>query len=182
VLESVKVLNGESVPDLYEVSINIAGAMIYLGGNAQSLKEGKEKSIELINNGKAMEKFVEITEAQNGDASLLRNPEKYPSSNIVEKVYAAESGYLSEVDNYEIGMSALELGAGRKTKEDSIDPKAGIIFYPKIGDFVESGSLLAEINTDKENIIESSKKQLLSALKFSAEKPEKPEIIKEIVE
>lgn len=182
VLESVKVLSGESVPDLYEISVNIAGAMIYLGGKAESLNEGKNISEVLLQNGTAFEKFLQIVELQSGDTSLLRNPEKYPTSNIIEKIYAPESGYLSSVDNYEVGMSALELGAGRKTKEDKIDPKAGIIFYPKIGDFVEANSLIAELHTDREDMVESSKKQLLSALKFSSKEPVKPELIKEIID
>lgn len=182
VLESVKVLSGESVPDLYEISVNIAGAMIYLGGKAESLNEGKNISEVLLQNGTAFEKFLQIVELQSGDTSLLRNPEKYPTSNIIEKIYAPESGYLSSVDNYEVGMSALELGAGRKTKEDKIDPKAGIIFYPKIGGFVEANSLIAELHTDREDMVESSKKQLLSALKFSSKEPVKPELIKEIID
>lgn len=182
VLESVKVLSGESVPDLYEISVNIAGAMIYLGGKAESLNEGKNISEVLLQNGTAFEKFLQIVELQSGDTSLLRNPEKYPTSNIIEKIYAPESGYLSSVDNYEVGMSALELGAGRKTKEDKIDPKAGIIFNPKIGGFVEANSLIAELHTDREDMVESSKKQLLSALKFSSKEPVKPELIKEIID
>ncbi len=133
VYESIKVLRGEQEDDLYELSIKLSGAMIYLGGKAGSINEGTKLAKELVKNGKALEKFRQIVELQGGDVSFIDNPEKYPKSKFIEKVVAKNSGYLKEIDNFGLGMAALELGAGRMTKEDKIDPKAGIIFNFKIG-------------------------------------------------
>ncbi|MAT56882.1 MAG: thymidine phosphorylase [Ignavibacteriae bacterium] len=181
VYESIKVLQGEYVEDLCEVTFNLSGAMIYLGGKAKSINEGIEISKEMIASGKAFDKFVEITKLQNGDVSLLKNPDKYKKSKYSEKIYADKSGSLKAIDNYQIGMASLELGAGRLTKEDKIDPKAGIIFNSKIGNKINKGDVIAEIYTDNKSSIDKVKERILSAVEFSKEKVKAPKLIKAVL-
>lgn len=181
VYESIKVLQGEYVEDLCEVTFNLSGAMIYLGGKAKSINEGIEISKEMIDSGKAFDKFVEITKLQNGDVSLLKNPDKYKKSKYSEKIYAEKSGSLKAIDNYQIGMASLELGAGRLTKEDKIDPKAGIIFNSKIGNKINKGDVIAEIYTDNKSSIDKVKERILSAVEFSKEKVKTPKLIKAVL-
>lgn len=181
VYESIKVLQGENVEDLLELSLNLAGAMIYLGKKAGSIKEGKEFSLELIKNGKAFDKFVEIVKFQNGSVKYLQKPEQYPQSKFTEKIYSLKSGYLSSINNYEIGMAALELGAGRRTKDDKIDPKAGIIFYPKIGNHIRKNDVIAEVFGDDEAKLITAKNKILESLTFSKTKISKLKLIKKVI-
>jgi pyrimidine-nucleoside phosphorylase len=181
VYESIKVLQGENVPDLLELSLCLAGAMIYLGNKAASIEEGKEKSLELIRNGKAFGKFVEIVKYQKGNVKYLHNPELYPKSKFSEKIIASQSGYLSAINTYEIGMAALELGAGRLTKKDKIDPKAGIIFYPKIGNQISRDDVIAEVFTDNKEKMTTAKNKILSSLTISRNKISKLKLIKKII-
>ncbi|MCW8849531.1 MAG: thymidine phosphorylase, partial [Melioribacteraceae bacterium] len=88
VYESVKVLQGEIVPDLNEVSVNLSGAMIYLGGKAKSINEGIKISEELLKNGKAFDKFLQIVNMQNGNTFFLENLEKYPPAKYSESISA----------------------------------------------------------------------------------------------
>jgi len=181
VYESVKVLQGENVEDLCTVTFNLSGAMIYLGGKAESIKEGIEISKEMINSGKAFDYFKKMIELQGGDLSVIETPEKYPKSKFKSEVTAAKSGFVKEIDNYEIGMSALELGAGRRTKEDIIDPKAGIIFRKKIGDSIKRNEVIAELYTDNKKILESVEKRILNAVNITKDKTTKPKLIKKII-
>lgn len=181
VYESVKILQGELTNDLYELSVTLSGAMIYLGGKAKSIKEGVEISKELIKNGKAFEKFLEIAKLQGGDISYLQNLEKYPKSKYHEKLVAEKSGYIKEIDCYQIGIASLELGAGRLTMTDKIDPKAGIIFYPKIGTKITKGDLIADIFTDKKGKIADAKKRMIDAIKFSKEKTKPAKLIHAVI-
>jgi len=181
VVESVEALQGKDIPDLMTVTHKLSGAMIYLGGKATSINEGVEISKEMIKNGKAFDKFIEIVKLQKGDTSLLTDLSKYPKSKYSEKIIATKTGYLKEVDNYEIGMSALQLGAGRLTKDDIIEPKAGIIFNPKIGERVKKGDVIAELFTDKKRELDSVKMRVEKALRFSSRKVEKPKLIKTIL-
>jgi pyrimidine-nucleoside phosphorylase len=181
VYESVKILQGEIVPDLYEVTLNLSGAMIFLGGKAKSVKEGFEISEELIKNGKAFNKFLQMVEIQNGNTFYLKNLQKYPKAEYSHTITADETGYLQKVDNYQIGMGALELGAGRKTKKDKIDPTAGIIFNPKIGDRVKKGSEIAQIFTNKKEKIDEVANMISGSLQFSSQKAKPVKLIKSII-
>ncbi len=178
VYESIKVLSGEMFGDLVDLSLNLSGAMIYLGGKASSIKEGVEISKEIVASGKAFDKFLEIVKLQGGDVNMIKQPEKYPKSKIHESLIADKTGYIKTIDNYEVGMASLELGAGRYTIEDKIDPKAGIIFYPKIGTKIRKGEVIAELYTDKKEKVDSVKKKLLAAITVSNQKTTLVKLIK----
>lgn len=181
VYESVEILKGRIKNDLYDISIILSGAMIYLGKKAKSIDEGKEIAIKMIESGKAFSKFTEIVKLQGGDTTYIENPGNYPPSKFVVKLKSRQNGYLSSIDNYHIGMAALELGAGRLTKDDKIDPKAGIVFNYKIGDFINKGDLLAEFYTDDKSAISHAEKRIESSLKFSNQKVNKLSLIKKII-
>ena len=131
--------------------------------------------------GKAMDKFLEIAKLQGGDVSFLKNPNKYPKAKIHEKIFAKKNGYIESIDSFEIGIASLELGAGRFKIEDKIDPKAGIIFYPKIGMKIKKGNLIAEIFTDKKESVQDVKNKIENALKIVAKKTAPLKIIKSTI-
>ncbi len=181
VYESIKILNGEMVPDLYELSVNLSGAMIYLGGKAGSITEGIEVSEALIKNGKAFDKFLEIVKLQKGSTKYLKNPTQYPIAKHRETIVADKSAYLKSINNFHVGMASLELGAGRITKADRIDPTAGIIFYPKIGDKVKKGDVIAELHTNNKSKLDEVKKMLTESITFSSSKVKPEKLIKKII-
>jgi pyrimidine-nucleoside phosphorylase len=181
VCESVQVLKGKVKNDLYALSIKLAGAMIYLGKKANSLKEGEQIAKEKIENGEAFKKFTEIVEHQGGDINYITNPGKYPRSRCVKKVLSDRSGYIKVINTYQIGMASLELGAGRKTKTDIIDPKAGMVFYKKIGDRVRKGELICELHSEVESKIKLAEEMIFESIKFSTQKPPMPKLIKKTI-
>lgn len=181
VIESIKVLKGEVKNDLYNLSIKLTGAMIYLGKKAGSLREGENTAKEKIKSGEAFKKFLEIVEMQGGNSDYILKPELYPKSKHIKKVSSYSSGYINEMNTYQIGMASLELGAGRKTKTDTIDYKAGIIFFKKIGDFVNKGEAICELHSDIKNNIKSAEEMITNSISFSKTKPTPPKLIKKII-
>ena len=181
VIESVNVLKGTLKNDLYDLSIKLAGAMIYLGKKAKSLQNGEKIAKKKIETGEAYKKFLEIVELQGGKINYITNPAKYPQSKFIRKIRASKNGYIKEMDTYQIGMASLELGAGRRTKEDAIDHKAGIIFYKKIGDYLIKNEVICELYSDSQSKIESAGKMILQSIKFSNSQPQKQKLIKKIL-
>ncbi len=181
VYESILVLQGGMIDDLNEVTFNLSGAMIMLGGKAHSLEEGIEIAKYEIKTGRAYDKFLQIVKLQYGDVSFLKDLTKYPKPKFSEEIKATENGYVKSLNNYEIGMAALELGAGRLTKDDVIDPKSGIIFYPKIGSHVQKGDVIAKLYTDKKKAIDRAKGRINNSIVLSEQKTKKVKLIKTII-
>ena len=181
VYESIQVLKGKIKNDLYSLSVKLAGAMIHLGKKSKSIKEGEQIAKQLINNGEAFNKFLEIVELQGGDLNYINSPGKYSKPKYSKKISSVKNGFIKEMNTYQIGMASLELGAGRHTKDDIIDPKAGIILYKKIGDSVVKGEVICELYSDSKNKIKSAEQMMIEALKFSKMKPQIPKLIKKVI-
>jgi pyrimidine-nucleoside phosphorylase len=169
VKECVECLQGQLVPDLLEVTLTLAGEMLRLAGRCQSLEEGKAMSERQLQNGQAFDKFLKIAKAQGAEISYLKNLDKYPKSKYSEVIYARETGWIKAINALEVGFSATHLGANRLKKEDSIEPKAGIVFRKKVGDAVQRGEVVAEFFTDKKSAIVPVKVRLEQAITISSQ-------------
>lgn len=182
VVESVQCLRGLDVPDLMYITYVLSGAMIMLGGKANSIEEGMKIAQKVVISGEAYEKFVQLVEKQGGNVSYIENLEKYPLPKHSIEVKSMFDGYVYEIDALEIGMVALMLGAGRTKVDDAIDPKAGIVLRKKVGDKVESGEQLAVFYTDRDDVIKIAKERLAKAFKISHQKPEPLKLIKTVID
>ena len=181
VYEAIEILKGEKENDLYDLCIKLAGTMIYLGQGSSTIEEGEETARKQITNGKAFEKFIEIARAQNGDIKYLYNPEKYREPKFKKVIKSTEDGFLNSVNTFELGMAAVELGAGRLKLDDKIDPKAGIKFNFKIGDKINKGDIIAGLYSDNKNKITNLEKRFNKLVGLSGKKVNSPKLIKKII-
>ncbi|MCC5940398.1 MAG: thymidine phosphorylase [Balneolaceae bacterium] len=172
VKESIDCLNGGGPEDVMEITHLLAGTMIYLGKQASTIEEGIEKSIKSIEDGSAFQKWIDIVEEQGGDSSVIINPESYPAADYIEEVSATGDGYITKMDAFAMGMVSVELGAGRRAKEDSVDPAAGFILHKKIGDKVKEGETFATLYTNKQEMLKTAKKGLQLAITIENRPPE----------
>jgi pyrimidine-nucleoside phosphorylase len=182
VYESVLVLRGKIKNDLYSLSIKLAGAMIYHGKKSKSIIEGELIAKQKIATGEAFKKFLQIVQLQSGNIYYINNLERYPKSKFIRKVKAIQNGFVKEMDTYRIGMASLELGAGRRTKEDKIDPKAGIILFKKIGDNVKKSDIICELHSDSGTKIISAEQIIIESIQFSKTKTVSPKLIKKVIQ
>ncbi|MDR0124127.1 MULTISPECIES: pyrimidine-nucleoside phosphorylase [Bacillus] len=152
VKEAIDTLRGEGPEDLNELVLTLGSQMVVLAKKANTLDEAREKLIEVMKNGKALEKFKEFLENQGGDSSIVDQPEKLPQAPYQIEVPAKESGVVAEIVADEIGVAAMILGAGRATKEDDIDLSVGIMLNKKVGDRVEKGDSLVTLHANREDV------------------------------
>lgn len=141
--EAIDILKNNTNNDLRYLSVELASYMVKLGLNI-SIEEARNKVEEVLKNKSAYNKFLELIKYQKGDlSSLTRSKAKY-------QICASKSGYITEMGADELGKLAMNLGAGRLNKEDSIDYNAGIIMHKKNNDYVEKGELILSLYTKKE--------------------------------
>lgn len=179
VKEAIDTLKGEGPEDLTELVLTLGSQMVVLGKKAKTLEEAREKLLEAIKSGKALEKFKEFLKNQGGDPSVVDNPEKLPQAKYKIDVSARTSGYVSNMVADQIGIAAMLLGAGRATKEDKIDLAVGIVLNKKVGDKVEKGESLMTIYSDREDV-EDVKNKIYENITISAH-AEKPVLIHKII-
>ncbi len=82
---------------------------------------------------------------------------------------------MTRLDASGVGRAALLLGAGRKKKEDKVDPGAGVEVFVKIGDEVEEGQPMARLYGGQN--ARRAAELVLAALKISATPIDRPPVI-----
>ena len=132
VREAVEVLRGHGCPDLTGVCITLAANMLHLC-NGWPIEEATKQEEEAINSGKAFEQMKRWIAAQGGDARVLDDVSLLPQAAVQYELKAPQAGYIHHMDAQKIGESSAILGAGRKTKDDTIDFAAGIVLKEKTG-------------------------------------------------
>ena len=150
VVEVIDVLRGRGPEDLRQLCLELAAWMLYLGGVAGSVDEGKQRSAEIISSGKALEKFRQMVELQGGNPRVLDDPGLLPQAQHQMAVSPSKAGFLTSMQCEQIGTACVILGGGRERKEDSVDPSVGIILHKKVGDRIAAGEALATIHYNSE--------------------------------
>lgn len=176
IIEVVETLKGHGPEDLTEVSLNLAANMLFLAGKG-TIEECFNLAKQAIDNGKAFEKLLDLVEAQGGDPSYLKDTEKFEKAKYRFEVKSDRSGFIHHMDTEGIGIASVMLGAGRKTKEDSIDFSAGIEMIKKTGQEVEVGDTLAILYTNKEASLQEAEAKLLQAYTIDSQKLERKPLV-----
>ena len=154
VKEAIDTLKGNGPEDLTELVLTLGSQMVMLAKKAESTEDARKQLLEVIQNGKAIEKFKEFIAAQGGDPSVVDHPEKLPQATFQIPVPAKADGVVAGITADEIGKAATMLGAGRATKDDVIDLAVGIILHKKIGDSVKKGDTLLTIHSNHQQVDE----------------------------
>ncbi|WP_165006439.1 MULTISPECIES: pyrimidine-nucleoside phosphorylase [unclassified Enterococcus] len=152
VVEAIETLQGKGPEDLVEMCYALGSQMVVLAGKAETVDQARGLLEEALTSGKALAKFKEMIQNQGGDASIVDHPERILTARYVVELPAKQSGIVSKIVANELGIAAMMLGAGRKTKEDDIDHAVGLKLHKKIGDSVQQGESLLTIYSNEEAI------------------------------
>jgi pyrimidine-nucleoside phosphorylase len=171
VKEAIDTLKGQGPVDLEQLCIVLGAYMLLLGKKANDYEEAVEQLKQLIESGKALDKFKEFVSAQGGNPQVVDLPEMLPAADQMISVVCSKDGYVHGIDADEIGVAAMMLGAGRETKTSEIDPAAGIVLKKKVGDAVKQGDTLAvlHVNEHKLPAVEEIKQKVFQAFSVKEE-------------
>ena len=174
VVESIQCLRGDTAPDVMDVTLSLTGELLYLTGYAESQQTGRCQAMDAVVSGRAFDKFVAMVRAQGGDVSAVLEPERRTLETRETVVHAPASahGFVTDVDAGALGKAATAMGVGRTTKEDTVDPDAGIYLHKRPGEAVAPGAPLASFYTRKTSRIEALHADILAAYSFAPAPPE----------
>jgi pyrimidine-nucleoside phosphorylase len=135
--ESIEVLRGGGPVDTRELVGVLGGEMLMLGGVAANPLEGRKKIEAVLADGSALEVFRKVVEAQGGDPRVCDSPGSVLPKPKHRDELGLRPGRITSIDSEALGIAALILGAGRRTKDDVIDPSAGLVVDAYLGEIVE---------------------------------------------
>ncbi len=174
VAECVELLRGarpEDSEDLRELSLQLAGWMIHLGGKAASPREGYEIAETALTNGSGLDVFLKMVEAQGGDIRVFDDLEGFHHPGATEVLPAWQGGYVAEMDTTSLGWAVQRLGAGREKAGEAVDPHAGIVFHARRGTRVEKGQPLATLYATHAELLADAAQRVRAAITISETAP-----------
>ena len=176
VVEAIEALKGHWQPDLKEVTFFLGAEMLILAGKCRTYPQAYQLLNKTNQDGTALDKFKQMIKRQGGDTGIIEDYSKLPQAKVKCEVQSTRIGYLKEIQTEQIGWLAIEIGAGRKRREEQIDHAAGFVIRRKIGERVQKGEVLAEIHCQDLKLAEKIGEQLKKCFvvcQSPAKKPKK---------
>ena len=167
--------------DLRELSLMLAGWMIYLGGKAGTPAEGRDIAETNLIDGKALDIFIRMVEAQGGDTRVFNDPGSFHRPKFRREFCAPRSGYLAHMDCAKIGWAVQRLGAGRERAGEVVTAHAGVEMRAKLGTRVRAGQPLFTLFADDEALFAEPERLLTEALAIADQPAPVPPLIAQII-
>jgi pyrimidine-nucleoside phosphorylase len=167
VREAVATITGEGPPDFAELVLDACSRLLALSDLGVDTVEGRELALKATTDGTAREMYDRWIRAQGGDPDV----ESLPMAPVIQEVRAPRAGVVTRLAALRIGVAALELGAGRRRVEDSIDHSVGIVCSAKRGQHVEEGQVLADVHALDEDAAGRAADAVLAAYEISDAAP-----------
>ena len=167
IAESIVALKGNGPKDLMDVVYELGAKLLIQAGVTRGETAAISIQENLIQSGKAYQKFEEMVHAQSGH---LPDNDSIHTPSFEQMVTASESGYITEMNTLNIGWATIELGCGRHQKSDQLDPTAGIEFFAKIGDTVIPGDPIFRCFNSDKNKMNSALNYLTDTVSIGPEK------------
>ena len=169
VKEAIATLHGKGPEDFYLHCLEVAAQMLLMAGVADDMETAKQAFATSIERGEAFAEFRKLINAQGGNVELIDHPERLPIAPVIQTISSPSSGYLSELNAREVGLTAVELGAGRLKKGDPIDHSVGMVLFAKVGQGLEKGQPLFEVHAANDRAAAQATRRVLAAHQFSAD-------------
>lgn len=182
VMEAIETLKGKGPKDFTELCVTLTAEILMIARITNNESEARLMVEKAINDGSGLNKLRQMIEYQGGNSQVINDYNLLNiSSNIIELKYEEENiGYVESIDALKIGEAAMLLGAGRLTKEDTIDYSVGIVVKKKIGDKIIKGETIAKVYTNGINT-EACINKILDAYIISKNEVKPSKIILKVI-
>jgi pyrimidine-nucleoside phosphorylase len=184
VVECVEIMRGNFAGsrDLVELTLELCGWMFLLGGKTASKDEGRALALEIIQSGKALEKFRNLVIEQGGDLRTIDDLALLPRAAHREDIFASASGFISAIACERMGIAGVMLGGGRFTKDEAVDPAVGIVLHKKVGDAVSVGEPLCTVHYNSAERFTEAKPVITASYSIGAQKPPVRALVQKVIQ
>jgi len=141
--ESILVLRNEGPPAVRELCVTLGAEMLRFHDPKLSDSDARARLQQAFDSGKAARAFEKLIEFQGGDPKVVEDPSRLPQPKQRIPAPAPRSGFIRSIATEKMGFLSIDIGCGRRKREDSIDFAAGFLVEKTVGDRVEEGEPLA---------------------------------------
>ncbi len=182
VAEVMKVLTGEATGPLVQLSAALGGVLLADAGLVASVQTGADQIVAALRSGRAADRFGRMIAAMGGPLGFVDDWARFlPEPDVIREVQAVTSGYITEIDGEELGLSVVALGGGRQVESDVIDPAVGLSGLARLGDKVEKGTVLGVIHAGREDAARAAEMAMRKAITIGPVPCSVPDLIHERV-
>lgn len=147
VAEVMRVLTGQTQGPLLELTAELGGALLALGGLADDADAGRDAVLKAVAEGRAAERFGAMVAAMGGPVRFVDTWARFlPEATVIREVIAERAGYVRAMNGEAMGLAVVALGGGRMVQEDQVDPAVGLSDVLPLGTQVSKGQPLARIH------------------------------------
>ena len=172
VRETIEILQGRGPEDTTELTVVLGGDMLLLGQQAASVEEGRAKIRQAIEDGRGLVQLRRLIEAQDGDASIVDDPNRLPGAPETKDVAASASGWVQKIDARQIGLATIQLGGGRLKVEDRVDHRVGLEMLKKVGQRVQPKEPLVRLHVSENSRVTEAEEIIRQAYQIGSVAPQ----------
>ncbi|NNK49083.1 MAG: hypothetical protein HKP01_09455, partial [Gemmatimonadetes bacterium] len=172
VREALDCLRGEGPADLREVSLALAAECVTAALPGAASTGARARLEAMLDDGSALARFARLVERQGGNPEVAVRAGILPEAPLQLTWESQADGFVTRADAYEIGVAAVELGAGRRRLEDDVDPAVGIELLVRRGEPVRLGQPVARVHARSRDAAEATIQRLHGAFEFGEAPPE----------
>ena len=182
VIEAIEFLKGHiETGDLAELTYYFASSALVFLDMYANRQEAEKYLRELVHSGKALDKFREIIIAQGGDTSILENYDKFELPAFKIECESKKSGYVQNINAFNIAQALKALGANRENHSRPIDLSVGIYLNKKSGEYVKKGENLYTIYSNDEEKTKIAQKFCDEAFSINESKPSHVNLVYSVI-
>ena len=175
--EAVDTVRGDGPPDFTELVLDACARLLALSDLGIDVDEGRRRAEAAVADGSALAAYERWIRAQGGDPTWML----LPAAAVVREVSAPSDGVVTQLDPLAVGIAALELGAGRRTKSDPIDHSVGVVCRAKRGDEVSAGDVLAEVHARTRLMLRLRQRRYSPRTRSVTEPPRRHDVLLEVI-
>jgi pyrimidine-nucleoside phosphorylase len=177
VRETAATLRGEGPADFTELVLEACAHLLALSDLCVDRGEGRRRAAAAVEDGTALATYDRWVRAQGGDPA----EDELPAAPVIRRIEALADGVVERLGAVAIGVAALHLGAGRATKDDTIDHAVGVRCIKKRGDIVRAGEILAEVHARDDATAGTAADEVQAAYAIGNERPVARPIVLETI-
>ena len=167
VQEAIDSLQGNGPNDTMEITFELGSHLLQQAKVSNTRDKAISIQKSMIESGKAFDKFLEMVETQGGNPKAIEQNKNIHTPLFEDFVSSNQSGFISSMDTFEIGMASITLGCGRIKTTDIVDPTAGIEFLKKTGEEVQNGEAIIRCFNSSLSKLQETLKRLDSVIQCS---------------